>query len=79
MGQWYRPGTVQSVATGFVPALHLISFVETLVTGELLRGVRAQVPAWSTPLTHSSWNVECATTDETYARRPTTEIEFLIM
>lgn len=42
------PVTGQIVLTGFVPALHTISAVETLVTGLLLRGRRAQVDASST-------------------------------
>ena len=37
----------------------------TSVTGELLWGRRAQAEPWSTPLTHSSWNVACAAAEAT--------------
>lgn len=45
-----------------------LTALETLVTGELLAGVRTHDDPASTPLIHNSWNVEWAATEPTKAK-----------
>lgn len=51
----------------------------TLETGLLDTGVRTQVLPWSTPLTHSCWKVACAETEAAAAKRPRTEVVFIVI
>ena len=59
----FSPGTEQTLAAAFEPALHRMSGDVTLVTGLLLPGSLAQVVPWSAPSTHSCWKVAWPTTE----------------
>jgi len=60
-------GTAHFASAG-VLRLHAIDVAFTFIRGELDVGVLIQVLAWSTPLTHSCWNIPCAVTLDTAAR-----------
>lgn len=55
-----------------------LTAVLTLVIGLLLRGVRTQVEALSTPLTARSWKVAWAATEETAAKRLRMVVVFIM-